>query len=73
VTLAGGAVLAVALGLRIPRLPGVAALATGLRRATTLVGAGFVRADGVLRQWPVATLALILAALAFGAAFAPRG
>ena len=37
------------------------------------VGAGFVRADGVLRQWPVATLALILAALAFGVAFAPRG
>ncbi|HQX24692.1 MAG TPA: proton-conducting transporter membrane subunit [Pseudomonadota bacterium] len=72
VTLLGGAVLALALGLRLPPVRGGGALGAGLRRATVAVGAGFVRADGVLRQWPVATLALILAALAFGVAFAPR-
>ena len=33
----------------------------------------FVRADGVLRQWPVAGLALIVAAIAFGAAMLARG
>ena len=37
------------------------------------VGAMFVRADGVLRQWPVAGLALIVAAIAFGAALLARG
>ena len=73
VTLLGGAVLALALGLRLPPAPGGGALAQGLSRATFAVGAGLMRDDGVLRQWPVARLALILAALAFGAAFAPRG
>jgi hypothetical protein len=37
------------------------------------VGAAFVQADGALRQWPIAGLALLLAALAFGAALAPGG
>jgi hypothetical protein len=36
------------------------------------VGAAFVRTDGELRQWPVAGLALILAAIAFGAAMVAR-
>jgi formate hydrogenlyase subunit 3/multisubunit Na+/H+ antiporter MnhD subunit len=53
--LAGGAAVAIALG----------------RRGTVAVGTAFVRADGVLRQWPVASLALLLAAIAFGAALMP--
>jgi NADH:ubiquinone oxidoreductase subunit 5 (subunit L)/multisubunit Na+/H+ antiporter MnhA subunit len=72
-TLVGGAVIAVALGLRLPPLPAGEALAALVRRATVALGTGFVRADGALRQWPVASLALILAALAFGAAMLSRG
>jgi formate hydrogenlyase subunit 3/multisubunit Na+/H+ antiporter MnhD subunit len=67
-TLAGGAVIAVALGLKLPPLPAGAAAAAAVRRATVAIGAAFARADGVLRQWPVAGLALILASIAFGAA-----
>ena len=70
--LVGGAVLALALGLRLPPLPAGDAVAL-LRPATVWVGAMFVRADGVLRQWPVAGLALIVAAIAFGAAMLARG
>jgi hypothetical protein len=33
----------------------------------------FACADGVLRQWPVAGLALIAAAIAFGAAMVAGG
>jgi hypothetical protein len=33
----------------------------------------FVGIDGVLRSWPVAGLALITAAIAFGAALLARG
>ena len=66
-TLLGGAVLAVCLGLRLPPLPVGEAVAALVRRATVAMGAMFVRADGVLRQWPVAGLALIVAAIAFGA------
>jgi formate hydrogenlyase subunit 3/multisubunit Na+/H+ antiporter MnhD subunit len=71
-TLVGGAVLAIALGLRLPPLPAGEALAARVRRTTVTVGAAFVRTDGVLRQWPVAGLALILAAIAFGAAMVAR-
>ena len=71
--LVGGAVLAVALGLRLPPLPAGDAVVALVRRATVAVGATFVRADGVLRQWPVAGLALIVAAIAFGAAMLARG
>jgi formate hydrogenlyase subunit 3/multisubunit Na+/H+ antiporter MnhD subunit len=71
--LLGGAALAVALGLRIPPLPAGDAVVALVRRATVWVGAVFVRADGVLRQWPVAGLALIVAAIAFGAAMLARG
>jgi formate hydrogenlyase subunit 3/multisubunit Na+/H+ antiporter MnhD subunit len=71
VVLAGGAAIAIGLGRRLPRLPAGEAAAALLRRGTVTVGAAFVRADGVLRQWPVASLALLLAALAFGAALAP--
>jgi hypothetical protein len=72
-TLLGGVVLAIALGLRLPPLPAGAALAAAVRGATVAIGTTFVRADGVLRQWPVAGLALILAAIAFGAAILARG
>jgi hypothetical protein len=68
VTLVGGAVLAIALGLRLPPLPAGEPLAALVRRTTVAVGAALVRTDGVLRQWPIAGLALILAAIAFGAA-----
>jgi formate hydrogenlyase subunit 3/multisubunit Na+/H+ antiporter MnhD subunit len=71
--LVGGAVLALALGLRLPRLPAGDAVVAVVRPATVWVGAMFVRADGVLRQWPVAGLALIVAAIAFGAAMLARG
>jgi len=70
--LAGGAVLALALGLRLPPLPAGDAAVAGVRRATVAIGAAFVRADGVLRQWPVAGLALMAAAIAFGAALLAR-
>jgi formate hydrogenlyase subunit 3/multisubunit Na+/H+ antiporter MnhD subunit len=73
VILVGGALLAVALGLRLPPLPAGEAAAALVRRATVAVGTGFVCADGVLRQWPVAGLALILAAIAFGAAMLAGG
>jgi hypothetical protein len=66
-------VLALALGLRLPPLPAGDAVVASVRRATVWVGAMFVRADGVLRQWPVAGLALIVAVLAFGAAMLARG
>ena len=69
-TLAGGVVFAVALGLRLPKLPAGEAAAGLVRRATVGVGALFVRGDAVLRQWPVAGLSLLAAAIAFGVAMA---
>jgi formate hydrogenlyase subunit 3/multisubunit Na+/H+ antiporter MnhD subunit len=71
--LVGGAVIALALGLHLPRLPAGAAAVALMRHATVRAGAVLVRTDGVLRQWPVAGLALIVAALAFGAALFTRG
>jgi multicomponent Na+:H+ antiporter subunit D len=71
--LGGGAVLALALGLHLPPLPAGDAVVTLVRSATVWAGTIFVRADSALRQWPVAGLALIVAALAFGAAMLARG
>jgi formate hydrogenlyase subunit 3/multisubunit Na+/H+ antiporter MnhD subunit len=65
-----GAVLAGALGRDLP--PSMAILRP-LRHATMPVGRMFVAIDGVLRRWPVAGLALIAAAIAFGAALLARG
>jgi len=70
VTIVVGAALAAALGRDLP--PAMAALRP-LRHATVPLGGMFVRLDGVLRQWPVAGLALILAATAFGAAMVAGG
>jgi hypothetical protein len=41
--------------------------------ATAAIGATSVRAAGVLRQWPVAGVALIAAAISSGAAMLARG
>ena len=41
----------------------------GLRRVTVAIGAAFSRLDDVIRQWPSATLALLLLAMLFGALF----
>ena len=74
--LLGGAVLAAGLGLKLPPLPtggALAAAANPARRAAVAVGGTFVRTDGVLRQWPVAGLAVIVAAIAFCAALLARG
>ena len=71
--LAGGAVLASALGRELPGASvgaGLAVIGRPLRGATLAVGAMFVSVDGALRQWPVAGLALIVLAIAFGAAMA---
>jgi formate hydrogenlyase subunit 3/multisubunit Na+/H+ antiporter MnhD subunit len=71
--LVGGAVLALALGLYLPPLAAGNAAVALMRSATVWAGTIFVRADGALRQWPVAGLALIVVALAFGAAMFARG
>jgi len=67
----GGAALAAGLARELPTGSvgrGVAAIGRPVRRATVAVGAAFVCADGLLRQWPVAALALVALAIAFGAA-----
>jgi hypothetical protein len=66
--LAGGA-LAFGLGYRPPRSARDGALSVeegAFRRAALVVGASFVRADGVLRRWPVAATGLLVVAAAFG-------
>jgi NADH:ubiquinone oxidoreductase subunit 5 (subunit L)/multisubunit Na+/H+ antiporter MnhA subunit len=64
-TVVAGAVLAGVLGRDLP--PSLAAVRP-LRSVTVPLGGMFVGVDGVLRQWPVAGLSLIAAAIAFGAA-----
>jgi formate hydrogenlyase subunit 3/multisubunit Na+/H+ antiporter MnhD subunit len=71
--LLGGAVLAGALGLELPKLPigaSVAAMLRPLRRVSVAAGELVVRTDGALRHWPVATLALLLLAGALAATLA---
>jgi hypothetical protein len=41
-----------------------------LRRLTVAAGGLVVRADGALRHWPVASLALLMLAIAFAATIA---
>ena len=74
--LVGGALLAAGLGHSLPSVPAVdaaVAIFRPLRRATVTVGATLVRVDGALRQWPVASLALLALTIAFGAAMIAGG
>ena len=67
----GGAVLAAGLARRLPPVPvGDAVLAAlrPARRATVVVGGILALADGVLRQWPIAAMSLMLVAAALGVA-----
>jgi formate hydrogenlyase subunit 3/multisubunit Na+/H+ antiporter MnhD subunit len=73
VTVIGGGVLALALGQRLPAaVDTAAAVVRPVRRATVAFGETFARVDYLLRQWPVAGLALLLVAAAFGAAMLAR-
>jgi multicomponent Na+:H+ antiporter subunit D len=72
----GGAALAAGLARRLPPVPvgdALAAILRPARRATIVAGGMLALADGVLRQWPVAGLALIAVAIAFGAAMVAGG
>ncbi len=69
---AGGVVIAAAFARDLLGISGFA-LARPLRNATVAVGGAFACADGWLRRWPVAGLALLGATLAFGAALLARG
>jgi formate hydrogenlyase subunit 3/multisubunit Na+/H+ antiporter MnhD subunit len=76
VLILGGAALAAGLARRLPPVrvsDAVVAMLRPLRRATITVGGALALADGALRQWPVAGLALVVAALAFGAALLAGG
>ncbi len=69
--LAGGAAIAAAFARDLPQIFGGAgrfAFGRPLRAAAVAVGGAFAGADGILRRWPVASLALLAAAFAFGAA-----
>jgi formate hydrogenlyase subunit 3/multisubunit Na+/H+ antiporter MnhD subunit len=59
----------------LPRIPqgDIAALIDGAVRRAGALGGAFVRADGALREWPVASALLVAIVIAFAAAFAaPR-
>lgn len=69
----GGAAVAGALGLELPSLAGgrnLAALFRPLRQVTVAIGGAVVRVDRALRQWPVASIALLATAIALVAAIA---
>lgn len=69
--LLGGAALAAGLARRLPPVPvseAMIAMLRPLRGATVVVGGLLAYTDGMLRQWPVAALALIAVTIAFGAA-----
>jgi formate hydrogenlyase subunit 3/multisubunit Na+/H+ antiporter MnhD subunit len=73
VLILGGAAVACALGLRLPPLPvgnAAAALLRPLRHLTVAAGGLIVRADGALRHWPVASIALLMLAIAIAATIA---
>jgi hypothetical protein len=67
----GGTMLAIAFGRRLPRFrtgEGAVAVVRPVRGAFGLVCGMVERADGVLRQWPIAGVSLLLLAMLFGAA-----
>jgi multicomponent Na+:H+ antiporter subunit D len=66
---AGGGVLAIALGQQPPHVAVgglAAAVVGGVRRAAGAVAEVVERADGALREWPLAGLSLLVLAIAFG-------
>jgi multicomponent Na+:H+ antiporter subunit D len=74
IVIGGGAVLAAGLALRPPPVPvgqSVFALARPARRLTAALGQWLVALDWLLRQWAVASIALVAVALAFGMALLP--
>jgi formate hydrogenlyase subunit 3/multisubunit Na+/H+ antiporter MnhD subunit len=76
VLILGGGALAAGLARRLPPVrlgDAVIAILRPLRRATVVVGGLLALADGALRQWPAAGLALIAVAIAFGAAMVAAG
>jgi formate hydrogenlyase subunit 3/multisubunit Na+/H+ antiporter MnhD subunit len=67
----GGVMLAIALGRRLPHVrtgEGAVTIVRPVRRALGAVCGMVERADGVLRQWPIAGVSLLLLAMLFGAA-----
>jgi multicomponent Na+:H+ antiporter subunit D len=69
VLFAGGGLLAIGIGHRLPRVAvgGIVAAVVGRARLAAGAVAGMVeRADGALREWPVAGLSLLVLAIAFG-------
>jgi formate hydrogenlyase subunit 3/multisubunit Na+/H+ antiporter MnhD subunit len=75
----GGVVVAILLGRwrdpppRVPLSAAAGALVAPLRRAVLGVSGAVEDIDGVLRQWPLAGLALLLVAIMFGAAMLAAG
>jgi multicomponent Na+:H+ antiporter subunit D len=72
----GGGVLAIAFGLGLPPVPVgdvVVAMTGPFRRAMVATGGVLERADGVLRQWPVAGLSLLALIIMFGVAMLGAG
>jgi multicomponent Na+:H+ antiporter subunit D len=67
----GGALLAIALGRRLPRVRTCESAVTIVRPVRGALGTvceTVERADGVLRLWPIAGVSLLLLAILFGAA-----
>jgi len=72
----GGAVLAAGLALQLPPMPGgrtFGVLGRPLRNASVAIATTLVRADGVLRRWPVAGLWMVVLAAAFAGAMLTSG
>jgi multicomponent Na+:H+ antiporter subunit D len=72
----GGGVLTIGLGPRLPPVPVgdvVVAMTGPFRRAMVATGGVLERADGVLRQWPVAGLSLLALIIMFGVALLGAG
>jgi len=70
----GGGVLAIGLATRLPHMQlGDGALASPVRGATVAAGGVLERIDGVLRQWQVAGLSLLVLVILFGAAMLAVG
>ncbi len=73
ILIVGGTAVACAIGLRLPPLAAaetVAAMLRPLRRMTVAAIELVVRVDGALRHWPVASIALLVLAIAIAAAIA---